>query len=232
MLRCRGFDPKGTRRRRWPSIRSSAVWKMRLEPSRTATVLISGFGAAGVPTELIHGLLDHGAKELTVVSNNAGIDGGAWGSAGGGARPSDRLLLPAHQRLGRVRRALRRGQIELELVPKARCPSRCGPREPGSAGSIPRSGWAPLADGKTREIDGKAFVFEKPLAGDLALVGAKAADRWGNLIYNKSARNFGPVMAMAAKTTVVQVGEIAELGALDPEVIVTPGIFVDRVIKL
>ncbi len=200
-----------------------------------ATVLVSGFGAAGVPTELVHGLLDQGAKDLTVVSNNAGV-----GREGLGALLAE----------GRVRRIVcsyprtsgsvvfdelyAAGEIELELVPQGTMSERMRAAGAGLGGFYSPVGvGTKLAEGKeTRDIDGQAFVFEKPLAGDLALVGAKAADRWGNLIYNKSARNFGPVMAMAAKTTVVQVGEIVDLGDLDPEVIVTPGIFVDRVIKL
>ena len=231
-----GFDPKGTRE---TAVAIDKIVGGVEDAIGTvadgATVLISGFGAAGVPTELIHGLLDHGAKELTVVSNNAGI-----GREGLGALLAE----------GRVRRIVcsyprtsgsvvfdelyAEGRIELELVPQGTMSERMRAAGAGLGGFYSPVGvGTKLADGKeTREIDGKAFVFEKPLAGDLALVGAKAADRWGNLIYNKSARNFGPVMAMAAKTTVVQVGEIAELGALDPEVIVTPGIFVDRVIKL
>lgn len=200
-----------------------------------ATVLISGFGAAGVPTDLIHALLDQGARDLTVVSNNAGA-----GQNG----------LSALLREGRVRRIVcsyprtsgsvvfeqlyEAGKIELELVPQGTLSERMRAAGAGLGGFYTPVGvGTQLAEGKeVRELDGRRYVFEKPIKGDLALVQCQKADRWGNLLYNKSARNFGPVMAMAAALTVVEAREIVELGAIDPETVVTPGIFVDRVIHI
>ena len=198
-----------------------------------ATVLISGFGSAGVPTELVDALTAQGARDLTVVSNNAGVSEVGLGG-----------LIAA----GRVRRVIcsyprtsgskifeqfyAAGKIELELVPQGTMSERMRAAAAGLGGFYTPTGvGTELAAGKeVREIDGRAYVFEAPLKGDIALVLAQQADRWGNLTYNKSARNFGPVMATAAKLTVAQVDHIVELGALDPEHIVTPGIFVQRLV--
>ena len=205
-----------------------------------STVLIGGFGTAGIPNELIDGLLAQGAKDLTLVCNNAG--NGEEGVA---------ALLKA----GRVRKVIcsfprqadsyvfdelyRAGKLELELVPQGNLAERCRAAGAGIGGFFtPTAFGTELAnnpDGspkETREIGGKQYVFELPIHGDVALVKAEAGDRWGNLMYRKAARNFGPVMAMAAKFTVASVHDVVELGTLDPEAVVTPGIFVSKVVKV
>ncbi len=198
-----------------------------------ATVLVGGFGTAGQPVELIDALIRTGARELTVVSNNAG--NGDHGLA---------ALLAA----GQVRRMIcsfprqadswvfdelyRAGKIELEVVPQGNLAERIRAAGAGIGAFFSPTGvGTPLAEGKElRTIDGRDYVLEHPIRGDLALVKAHVADTRGNLVYRKTARNFGPVMATAATTTVVQVGRIVEAGQIDPEVVVTPGIFVDRVV--
>ena len=199
-----------------------------------ATVMIGGFGTAGLPNELTDALIDTGARELVIVNNNAG--NGDTGLA--------RLLS-----LKRVRKIVcsfprqadshhfdalyRAGQIELELVPQGNLAERIRAAGAGIGGFFTPTGYGTLlAEGKeTRVIDGKNYVFETPIHADFALIKALRGDRWGNLVYRKTARNFGPIMAMAAKTTIAQVAEIVPLGELDPEAIVTPGIFVQRVVK-
>lgn len=200
-----------------------------------ATILIGGFGGAGMPNELIDGLIAHGAKELTVVANNAGnADFG----------------LAALLKAGRVRKVIcsfprqadsyvfdalyRAGKIELELVPQGNLAERIRAAGAGIGGFFTRVGYGTeLAKGKEiREINGEMYVLESPIHADFALIKAERGDRWGNLTYRMAARNFGPVMAMAAKTTVASVHEIVELGELDPEAIITPGIFVQRVVKI
>lgn len=200
-----------------------------------STILIGGFGTAGVPAELIAGLIEQGAKGLTVVNNNAG--NGDHGLA---------ALLKA----GRVRKIVcsfprqadswvfeelyRRGKLELELVPQGNLAERIRAAGAGiGAFFCPTAFGTDLAKGKeTREIDGKHYVLEYPIHGDVALVKAEAGDRWGNLVYRKAARNFGPVMATAATHTIATVHEIRELGELDPESIVTPGIHVSRIVQV
>jgi len=200
-----------------------------------STVLIGGFGDAGIPEELLAALLDSGADQLTVVTNNAGS--GESGVA---------LLLKEH----RVRRIVcsyprssgsvwfeeryRAGEVELELVAQGTLSERMRAAGAGLGGFFtPTAAGTPLAEGReVREINGRLHVLEPPLPGDVALVKADRADRWGNLTYHAAARNFGPTMATAAALTVVQVREIVELGALDPECVVTPGIFVDRVVEV
>ncbi len=200
-----------------------------------ATVLVGGFGTAGIPAPLIDALIAQGARELTIVNNNAG--NGETGLA---------ALLKA----GRVRKIIcsfprqadsqvfdalyRAGKIELELVPQGNLAERMRAAGAGIGGFYTRTGYGtPLAEGKeTRRIDGKDYVFETPIHGDFGLIKALKGDRWGNLVYRKAARNFGPVIAMAARCTIAQVDEIVELGALDPETIVTPGIFVSRVVAV
>jgi len=200
-----------------------------------AIVLISGFGGAGMPTELIHALIDQGARELTVVSNNAG---------------NRETGLAALVKAGRVRKVIcsfpkashswvfdelyRQGRIELECVPQGTIAERLRAAGAGLGGFFtPTAYGTELARGKeTRIINGRGHVFEEPLHGDFALVKADRGDRWGNLTYNMSARNFGPIMCMAAKTTIVQVRAKAELGELPPEAVVTPGIFVKRVTEV
>ncbi len=200
-----------------------------------STVLIGGFGEAGNPTELVHALIDQGARELTVVNNNAG--NGEIGLA--------RLL-----QAGRVRKLIcsfprsshshvfddlyKRGSIELELVPQGTLAERL---RAGGAGIpaffTPTAVGTDLAAGKeVRTFGGRDFLMETALRGDIALVKAETADRWGNLVYRKAARNFGAVMATAADLTVVQVRHLVDLGDLDPEAIVTPSIYVDRLVRV
>ena len=198
-----------------------------------ATVMIGGFGTAGIPNELIDGLLLQGARDLVIVNNNAGN-----GEAG----------LAALLQAGRVRKIVcsfprqadsqvfdalyRSGKIELELVPQGNLAERIRAAGAGIGAFFTPTGFGTeLAKGKeVRVINGRPQVLEQALHGDLALIRAERGDRWGNLIYRKAARNFGPVMATACRTTVATVHEIVELGALDPEVVVTPGVYVQRVV--
>jgi len=200
-----------------------------------ATVMIGGFGTAGIPNELVQALIEQGARELTVVNNNAG--NGDHGLA---------ALLKA----GRVRKIIcsfprqadshvfdelyRGGRIELELVPQGNLSERIRAAGAGIGAFFTPTGYGTeLAKGKeTREIAGRHYVLEYPIHGDVALIKAERGDRWGNLTYRMTARNFGPVMAMAAKRTIASVHEIVPLGALDPENIVTPGIFVSTIVKV
>ena len=200
-----------------------------------ATVLIGGFGTSGNPIELIDGLIVSGARDLTVVNNNAGnADEG----------------LAALLKTGQVRKIVcsfprqvdswvfddlyRSGKIELELVPQGNLAERM---RAGGAGIgaffCPTAYGTQLAEGKeTREINGRYYVLEYPIYGDVALVKAEKGDRWGNLTYRMAARNFGPVMAMAAKYTVATVHEIVELGQLDPEAVATPGIYTSKLVRI
>lgn len=198
-----------------------------------ATVLISGFGGAGMPTELIHGLIDQGARELTVVNNNAGnFETGLAALIKAGRVRKIICSFPKASHSWVFNQMYKEGKIELECVPQGTIAERLHAGGAGLGGFYtPTAYGTDLANGKeTREIDGKHYVFEKPIKGDFALVKAQRADRWGNLVYRKAQRNFGPVMCMAAKTTIVQVKETVELGDLDPESVVTPGIFVQRVV--
>lgn len=200
-----------------------------------STILIGGFGGAGVPAELIDALIAHGARELTIVNNNAG--NAEFGVAALLKAGRVRKIICTYPRLNDsyVFEALyRAGKIELELVPQGTLSERMRAAGAGIGAFYTPTGYGTdLAKGKeTRVIDGKHYVLEHPLHGDVALVKAEKGDRWGNLVYRKSARNFGPTMAMAATCTVAQVYETVELGALDPECIVTPGIFVARVVKV
>lgn len=205
-----------------------------------STVLIGGFGTAGIPNELIDGLLEQGARDLTIVNNNAG--NGETGVA---------ALLKA----GRVRKIIcsfprqtdsfvfdelyRSKKIELELVPQGNLAERIRAAGAGIGAFFTPTGFgtelAKNADGsakETRVIGGKSYVLEYPIYGDVALIRAEIGDRWGNLTFRMAARNFGPVMASAAKRTIATVHEIVELGQLDPETIVTPGIFVSKIVKV
>jgi 3-oxoadipate CoA-transferase, alpha subunit len=200
-----------------------------------ATVLVGGFGNAGMPFALIDALIAQGARDLTIVSNNAG-----------NAEKGLAALLKA----GRVRKIIcsfprqsdswvfdelfRSGKIELEVVPQGNLAERMRAAGAGVGAFFCPTGYGTLlTEGKeTRVIDGRNYVLEYPIRGDVALIKALKGDRWGNLIYRKTARNFGPVMAMASKVAIVEVDEVVELGALDPEAIVTPGIFVQRVVQL
>jgi 3-oxoadipate CoA-transferase alpha subunit len=200
-----------------------------------STILIGGFGEAGMPNELIDALIDHGARDLVVVNNNAGQ--GTTGVAALLATGRVRKIIcsfprnPDSQVFDELYRA---GKLELELVPQGTLVERMRAAGAGiGAFYTPTSFGTELAKGKeSRHIDGRDYVLEYPIRGDYALIKAEAADRWGNLVYRKTARNFGPVMAAAAKCCIVQVHRIVELGEIDPEAIVTPGIFVSRVVKV
>ena len=200
-----------------------------------STIMIGGFGGAGQPAELIDGLIAQGAKDLVIVNNNAGnADYG----------------LAALLKTGRVRKIIcsfprqadshvfdglyRAGKIELELVPQGNLAERIRAAGAGIGAFFTPTGYGtPLAEGKEqREIDGKMYVLEMPIHADVALIKAERGDRWGNLTYRKTARNFGPIMAAAARCTIAQVREVVNLGDLDPEDVVTPGIFVKRVVEV
>jgi 3-oxoadipate CoA-transferase, alpha subunit len=200
-----------------------------------SVVLIGGFGNAGIPVELIDALIDHGAKDLTVVTNNAG------------AGRSDVAKLLA---TGRVRKIVcsyprssgsvvfeelyAAGKIELELVPQGTLSERMRAAGAGIGGFYtPTAAGTKLAEGKeVRKINGRDYVLEAPLKGDVALIKAETADRWGNLTFRLAARNFAPTMAMAAELTVVQARKIVELGSIEPEQVITPGVFVDRIVEV
>ncbi|MES2633120.1 MAG: 3-oxoacid CoA-transferase subunit A [Pseudomonadota bacterium] len=200
-----------------------------------ATVMIGGFGTAGIPSELIAGLIEQRPRGLTVVNNNAG--NGDEGLAALLAEGCVRKIICSFPRQpdSHVFDALyRAGMIELELVPQGNLAERIRAAGAGIAAFFTPTGYGTeLAKGKeTREIDGRMHVLEHAIHADLALIKAERGDRWGNLTYRKAARNFGPVMAMAAKQTVASVHEIVELGALDPEAVITPGIFVHRIVEV
>ena len=200
-----------------------------------ATIMIGGFGGAGQPTELIDALIAQGAKDLVIVNNNAGnADYG----------------LAALLKTGRVRKIIcsfprqadshvfdglyRAGKLELELVPQGNLAERIRAAGAGIGAFFTATGFGtPLADGKeTRLIDGRMYVLEHPIHADVALIKAERGDRWGNLTYRKTARNFGPIMAAAAKLSIASVHQIAALGEIDPETVVTPGLYVQRVVCL
>jgi 3-oxoadipate CoA-transferase alpha subunit len=200
-----------------------------------STVMIGGFGAAGQPVELIEALLDGGARDLVVVNNNAG-NGDTGLAALLKARRVRKIICSfPRQTDSHVFDALyRAGDIELELVPQGTLAERIRAAGAGIAAFFtPTGAGTILAEGKeTREFDGRAFVLEPALHADFALVRALRGDRLGNLVYRKTARNFGPIMASAASTTIAQVSEIVDAGQLDPESVVTPGIFVDRLVRV
>ncbi|MCB4321463.1 3-oxoacid CoA-transferase subunit A [Alcaligenes sp. 13f] len=200
-----------------------------------ATVLIGGFGGAGMPTELIHALIDQGARELTVVNNNAGNhDTGLAALIKAGRVRKMICSFPKASHSWVFNEMYSAGKIELECVPQGTIAERLHAGAAGLGGIYTPTGYGTdLAKGKpTAQIDGRHYVFEKPLKGDFALVKGECADRWGNVVYRKTQRNFGPVMCMAAGITIVQVRSRCELGELDPEHIVTPGIFVQRVVQV
>jgi len=200
-----------------------------------ATVMIGGFGTAGLPNELVDALIVQGARELTIVNNNAGNgDTGLAALLAAGRVRKIICSFPRQADSHHFDRLYRAGQIELELVPQGNLAERIRAAGAGIGGFFTPTGYGTeLAKGKeTREIDGRMYVFESPIHADVALIKAERGDRWGNLSYRMTARNFGPVMAMAARTTVASVYEAVKLGALDPECVVTPGIFVQRVVKV
>lgn len=195
-------------------------------------IAIGGFGGSGMPNQLIDALIEQGAKDLTIVSNNAG-NGDQGLAALLKAKRVKKLIcsFPRQKDAYVFEELYRNNEIELEVVPQGTLAERLRAAGCGIGGFYTRTAYGTLLseNKETKEIDGQGYVFEKALAVDYSLIYAKAGDRWGNLIYNKTARNFAPIMAMAAKTTLVAVDQICELGDLDPEVIITPGIFVDRV---
>jgi len=198
-----------------------------------ATVLIGGFGPAGQPIELIDALRRHGARELTVVNNNAG--NGDTGLAALLATGNVRKIIcsfPRQTDSWVFDDLYRSGKIELELVPQGNLAERMRAAGAGiGAFFCPTGVGTPLTEGKEqRTIDGREYVLEYPIKGDVALIKAHRSDEVGNLVYRKTARNFGPVMATAATTTVAQVAEVVPAGELDPEAVVTPGIYVDRLV--
>ena len=199
-----------------------------------ATVMIGGFGNAGMPAQLIDVLIEQGARELTIVNNNA--DNGDTGLAALLAAKRVRKIIcsfPRQSDSHHFDALYRAGEIELELTPQGNLAERIRAAGAGIGGFFTPTGYGTLlAEGKeTRLIDGRHYVLESPIHADFALIKALKGDRWGNLVYRKTARNFGPIMAMAAKVAIAQVAEIVPLGELDPENIVTPGIFVQRVVK-
>jgi len=199
-----------------------------------ATIMIGGFGNAGMPSALIDALLAQGARELTIVNNNAG--NGETGLAALIKAKRVRKIVCSFPRQADSHHfdaLYRAGEIELELTPQGNLAERIRAAGAGIGGFFTPTGYGTLlARGKeTRIIDGRGYVFETPLSADFALIKALKGDRWGNLVYRKTARNFGPIMATAARVAIAQVAQIVELGELDPETIVTPGIFVQRVVK-
>jgi 3-oxoadipate CoA-transferase alpha subunit len=200
-----------------------------------ATVMLGGFGSAGLPSELIDGLIAQGATDLVIVNNNAG-NGDTGLAALLKARRVRKIICSFPRQVdSQVFDGLyRAGEIELELVPQGNLAERIRAAGAGIGAFYTPTGYGTdLARGKeTREIDGRGYVLEYPIRADFALIKAERGDRWGNLVYRKTARNFGPVMATAAKVTVATVHEVVEPGGLDPEAIVTPGIFVRRVVPI
>ncbi len=200
-----------------------------------ASIMVGGFGLAGQPKELIDALLDQGAKDLVIINNNAGNGDTGLAALLAAGRVRKIVCSFPRQSDSHVFDALyRAGKIELELVPQGNLAERI---RAGGAGIgaffTPTAAGTLLAEGKEqRNINGRDYVLEYPLQADYALIKALKGDRWGNLVYRKTARNFGPIMASASRITVAQVDEIVELGALDPEAIVTPGLFVQRVVAL
>jgi 3-oxoadipate CoA-transferase alpha subunit len=200
-----------------------------------ATILIGGFGGSGMPVALIDALIAQGARNLTIVNNNAG-NGDTGLAALIKAKRVRRILcsFPRQTDSWHFDAAYKAGELELELVPQGTLAERIRAAGAGiGAFFTPTAYGTELAKGKeTRNIDGRDYVLEYPIHADYALIKADRADRWGNLTYNKTGRNFAPIMAMAAKCTVAQVRETVELGTLDPESVVTPGIFVKRIVRV
>lgn len=208
-----------------------------------ATVMVGGFGSAGEPRELVEALIEQGATDLTIINNNAANNEFGLGALLAAGRV--KKVICSYPRLVRGTAATtgtdvapvfdqlyEAGKIELELVPQGTLAERIRAGGAGIGGFFTRTGFGTeIAEGKeTRVINGRGYVFESPLHADFALVRAAKADRAGNLVYNQTARNFGPLMLMAADTTIVQVRELLEIGEIDPEVVVSPGIYVDRLV--
>ena len=200
-----------------------------------ATVMIGGFGGAGQPAELIDGLIAQGARDLVIVNNNAG--NGDTGLAALLKNGQVRKIICSFPRQAdsHVFDALyRAGKLELELVPQGNLAERIRAAGAGIGGFFTPTGYGTdLAKGKeTRAIDGRMYVFESPIHADFALIKAEQGDRWGNLTYRKTARNFGPIMAMAATVSIASVHEVLDLGSIDPEHVITPGLFVQRIVQV
>lgn len=200
-----------------------------------ATVMIGGFGTAGQPAELIDALIEHGATDLTIVNNNAG-NGDIGLAALIKAKRVKKIIcsFPRQTDSYEFDKLYHAGEIELELVPQGNLACRIQAAGSGLGAVFTPTGYGTLlAEGKeTREIDGKHYVLEYPIRADFALIKAHQGDRWGNLTYRKAARNFGPIMATAADYTIAQVSEVVELGDVDPEHVVTPGIFVQQLVAV
>jgi 3-oxoadipate CoA-transferase, alpha subunit len=200
-----------------------------------ATVMIGGFGTAGLPNELTDALIAQGAKDLTIVNNNAGNgDTGLAALIAAGRVRKVICSFPRQADSWHFDRAYRAGLLELELVPQGNLAERIRAAGAGIGGFFTPTGYGTdLAKGKeTRVINGRGHVLEAPIHADFALIKAERGDRWGNLTYRMTARNFGPIMAMAAKVTVASVHEVVALGVLDPEAVITPGLFVQRVVQV
>ena len=199
------------------------------------TIMSSGFGAAGAPHDLLEAVLERGWRDLVIISNNAGEGERGLIRLIGERRVAKVICsFPTSSNSEIIRDLYFAKQIELEIVPQGTLSERIRAGGAGIGGFYTRTSVdTPLADGKeVRTLNGVDYVLEFPLRADFAFIKAKQADRWGNLTYNKSARNFGPTMAMAADTTVVQVDRFVELGTIDPEQVITPGIYVDRMIEI
>ena len=200
-----------------------------------ATLMIGGFGNAGMPRELIDAVIAQGASDLTIVNNNAGNGDTGLAALLAAGRVKKIICSFPRQTDSHVFDGLyRSGKIELELTPQGNLAERIRAAGAGIGAFFTPTGYGTqLAEGKeTRVINGKHYVLEYPIHADYALIKAETADRWGNLVYRKAARNFGPIMAMAARCAIAQVSRVVELGELDPEAIVTPGIFVQRVVQV
>lgn len=200
-----------------------------------ASVMIGGFGTAGMPDQLIDALIAREVGDLTIINNNAGNgESGVAALIKAGRVRKIICSFPRQADSHHFDAAYRAGQIELELVPQGNLAARIHAAGSGLGAIFTPTGYGTqLAEGKeTREIDGRHYVLEYPIKADFALIKAEQADRWGNLVYRKTARNFGPIMAMAATTTIAQVRRIVPLGSIDPEVVVTPGIFVQRIVEV
>jgi len=198
-----------------------------------ATLMVGGFGPAGQPCALLDALIRHRPRELTLISNNAG--NGDFGLAAllkAGCARKVVCSFPRQSDSWVFDELYRRGELELELIPQGNLAARIQAGGSGLGGFYTPTGYGTkLAEGKeTREIDGRQYVFELPLKADFALIKAEKGDRWGNLLYSKTGRNFGPIMAMAAHCTMAEINQLVPLGQLDPETIITPGIFVQRLV--
>ena len=214
---------------------ASSIAQALADTQDGAIVMIGGFGAAGIPNELIDGLIAQGAKDLTIVNNNAGNGDEGLAALLKAARVRKIICSYPRQADSYVFDTLyRSGKVELELVPQGNLAERIRAAGAGIGAFFTPTGYGTdLAKGKeAREINGKHYVLEMPIHADVALIKAERGDRWGNLTYRKAARNFGPVMAMAARKTVATVHEIVALGALDPEHIITPGLFVHQIVRI